>query len=155
MFLVYNKNMAYIDKTFFFDQGDREIKIQNPNQLSDWDTLSLRWRWRNDWDSYNTKNIDFYDEKLISIELWPYNPEELEYSKIVDKEKEIMLTISQALKLSQKLQMAVNEIITEYQINQFSECRHIETLESLHAVKIRNFEDKINQIEKEFKESIK
>lgn len=89
--------MAYADKCFYFDWGNREIKLED---FDVYDSISVRSRWLPD-PSYPNNSIN-----QVSIELWGRSKED---GKRED-DHEIVLDRDAALLLASKLVRAVNEL---------------------------------------------
>lgn len=87
--------MAYADKCFYFDWGDREIKLED---FDVYDHISVRRR-------------DLWDEKgeasthNVSIELWVEDNEREKH-----EDREIVLSRNNAMVLATKLMRAVAEL---------------------------------------------
>lgn len=84
--------MAYADKCFYFDWGNREIKLED---FDKYDSISLRKRW------YGEEG-----EIGVSIELWGKEKEGDER----EEDSEIVLSRDNAMILANKLMRAVAEL---------------------------------------------
>lgn len=87
--------MAYADKCFYFDWGNREIKLED---FDIYDKISVR---RRDlWDEENEES-----NHNVSIELWVKDDERGEH-----EDREIVLSRDNAMALASKLIRAVAEL---------------------------------------------
>lgn len=87
--------MAYADKCFYFDFGNREIKLED---FDIYDHISVRRR-----DLWNEENDD--DDHNVSIELWVKDGERDKH-----EDREIVLSRDNAMVLATKLMRAVAEL---------------------------------------------
>ena len=128
--------MAYIDKCFYFDDGDREVNLAHPSgyDVSFWDQATVRWRQP----EVNSK------DKLVSIELWQSNPKL--YGKKVEDD-EVCLTTQDATRLAMKLLNAVAEINNEKQFDDIIE--RVRQLEHLHENNLEEWDNRVREYEKE------
>ena len=128
--------MAYIDKCFYFDDGDREVNLAHPSgyDVSFWDQATVRWR---------QPEVNSRD-KLVSIELWQSNPKL--YGKKVEDD-EICLTTQDATRLAMKLLNAVAEINNEKQFD--SIINRVRQLEQLHSDTLDEWDDRVRNYKEE------
>lgn len=110
--------MAYADKCFNFDWGNREIKLLD---FDVYDSISVRWRWASD-----TKESN-YDVKEVSIELWGKEKED----GTREEDREIVLSRDNALLLASKLTRAVHELDTEDALAELYE--DVDILKDIHS----------------------
>lgn len=87
--------MAYADKCFYFDWGNREIKLED---FDIYDRITVRRR-----DLWNEENND--DDHNVSIELWVKEGERDKH-----EDREIVLSRDNAMFLATKLMRAVAEL---------------------------------------------
>lgn len=87
--------MAYADKCFYFDWGNREIKLED---FDIYDHISVRRR-----DLWNEENKD--SNHNVSIELWVKDGERDNH-----EDREIVLSRDNAMVLASKLMRAVAEL---------------------------------------------
>lgn len=87
--------MAYADKCFYFDWGDREVKLED---FDIYDQITVRRR-----DLWNEENDD--DDHNVSIELWVKEGERDKH-----KDREVVLSRDNAMVLATKLMRAVAEL---------------------------------------------
>ena len=87
--------MAYADKCFYFDFGNRAIKLED---FDIYDTISVRRR-----DLWNEVKED--DDHNVSIELWVKEGKRYEFD-----DREIVLSRDNAMVLATKLMRAVAEL---------------------------------------------
>lgn len=87
--------MAYADKCFFFDWGNREIKLED---FDIYDQVTVRRR-----DLWNEENKD--SNHNVSIELWVKDNERHKH-----EDREIVLSRDNAMVLATKLMRAVAEL---------------------------------------------
>lgn len=87
--------MAYADKCFYFDWGDREVKLED---FDIYDHISVRRR-----DLWNEE--DNRDDHNVSIELWAKEGERDKH-----EDREIVLSRDNAMVLATKLMRAVAEL---------------------------------------------
>ena len=87
--------MAYADKCFYFDWGNREVKLED---FDIYDHISVRRR-----DLWNEENDD--DDHNVSIELWVKDDERDKH-----EDREIVLSRDNAMVLASKLMRAVAEL---------------------------------------------
>lgn len=94
--------MAYADKCFYFDWGNRMIPTRD---FDDFDKISVRWRWTSERGARdNTERT-----KGVSIELWGIEREDGTRAE----NHEVVLTKESALLLAEKLRRAVAELDLE------------------------------------------
>lgn len=91
--------MAYADECFYFDYGNRQVKLEDSSDYTfkSYDSLSLRMR-------HAGKGTPC--ERLLSIELWGKEKDDGER----EEDAEILLTRDNAMLLATKLQRAVAEL---------------------------------------------
>ena len=87
--------MAYADKCFYFDWGNREVKLED---FGIYDSISVRRR-----DLWNEEDRD--SNHNVSIELWVKDDERGEH-----KDREVVLSRDNAMVLASKLMRAVAEL---------------------------------------------
>lgn len=87
--------MAYADKCFYFDWGNREIKLED---FDIYDRITVRRR-----DLWNEENQD--SDHNVSIELWVEDEERDNH-----EDREIVLSRDNAMVLASKLMRAVAEL---------------------------------------------
>lgn len=87
--------MAYADKCFFFDWGNREVKLE---KFDIYDHISVRRR-----DLWDEKESE--DSHNVSIELWVKDSERKKH-----EDREIVLSRDNAMALATKLIRAVAEL---------------------------------------------
>ena len=87
--------MAYADKCFFFDWGNREIKLED---FDIYDHITVRRR-----DLWNEEKE--YDDHNVSIELWVKEDERGKH-----EDREVVLSRDNAMVLATKLMRAVAEL---------------------------------------------
>lgn len=87
--------MAYADKCFYFDWGDREVKLED---FDVYDHISVRRR-----DLWNEEEKD--SDHNVSIELWVKDDERDKH-----EDREIVLSRDNAMVLASKLMRAVAEL---------------------------------------------
>lgn len=87
--------MAYADKCFYFDWGNREVKLED---FDIYDHISVRRR-----DIWNEENED--SDHNVSIELWVKDDEREKH-----EDREIVLSRDNAMVLASKLMRAVAEL---------------------------------------------
>lgn len=120
--------MAYADKCFYFDWGNREIKLQD---FDDFESISLRKR------LYYGED----DEGImgLSIELWGKEKENGERYE----DKEIVLSKDDAMMLATKITRAVAELDAEEY--QESSLRLLYTLEELHYDELEERRERLHR----------
>lgn len=87
--------MAYADKCFYFDWGNREIKLED---FDIYDSITVRRR-----DLWNEENDD--SDHNVSIELWVKDGEREKH-----EDQEVVLSRDNAIFLASKLMRAVAEL---------------------------------------------
>lgn len=109
--------MSYADKCFYFDFGNREIKLEDASHYTfdKYDSISLRKRWAGE---------DCRTE-AISIELWGKDKEEGGR----EEDSEIILSRDNAMVLATKLMRAVAELDAS-----LYRSYHLDTLEMLEDI---------------------
>ncbi len=130
--------MAYADKCFFFDWGNREIKLKD---FDDFGSISLRKRVY-----YDDSDDDDYNEGTmgISIELWGKEKEDGERYE----DKEIVLSKDDALLLASKITRAVAELdADDYRENEIKE---LHDLNELHRDKLDEMHERHRELEKKY-----
>lgn len=122
--------MAYADKCFYFDWGNREIKLQD---FDCFDSISVRKRW------YQKEEGE--SKTGVSIELWGKEKEDSEERY---EDHEILLSKDDAMVLASKLTRAVAELDAE-DYNENSQ-RLLWNIEELHYDELEKLYDKRRKI---------
>lgn len=124
--------MAYADKCFYFDFGDREIKLEDASgyTFDKYDSISLRKRWVG----------KDYDTTAVSIELWGKTKGEDER----EEDSEIVLSRDNAMLLATKLMRAVSELDAE--LYRSYDLNTLDILEDLHTDEIDAEKDRRREI---------
>lgn len=112
--------MAYADKCFYFDWGNRMIKLED---FDVYDKISVRSRWMPDDPEWKSST------NQISIELWGKDKED----GTRNEDAEIVLSRDNAMILATKLIRAVNELDTKDALADLHE--DVDILRTIHSSK--------------------
>lgn len=117
--------MAYADKCFYFDWGNRGIKLED---FDIYDHISVRRR-----DLWNEENED--SDHNVSIELWVKDDERDKH-----EDREIVLSRDNAMVLASKLMRAVAELDADDYISDL--WQDVELLKEVAGDKFEEAEDR-------------
>ena len=118
--------MAYADKCFFFDWGDREIRLED---FDNYGSISLRRRWLYDNDDRCVTHL--------SIELWG---KQKENSDERYEDQEIVLSKDNAMKLAGKIIRAVAELDSDEYLSDLKQ--DVALLKEINRKKFDEAEDR-------------
>ncbi len=117
--------MAYADKCFYFDWGNRQIKLED---FDIYDHISVRRR-----DLWNEENRD--SDHNVSIELWVKDDERDKH-----EDREVVLSRDNAMVLASKLMRAVAELDADEYTSDLRQ--DVELLKEIAGDKFEEAEDR-------------